>query len=90
MFCRRALCFVDMSCIFVDVSCVLKTWAAFCRHELCFVDVFVHYRRLSCSWLIEADNEYEEVVIQIDVLNSSMEYSTGCVRDSVNIYDGKY
>ncbi|XP_052277870.1 MIT domain-containing protein 1-like isoform X2 [Dreissena polymorpha] len=45
-------------------------------------------RRLSCSWVIEAASGYDDVIIQMEVLNSSLEYSLACVRDSVEIRDG--
>ncbi|KAL4230780.1 hypothetical protein ACF0H5_011155 [Mactra antiquata] len=48
----------------------------------------VYQQRLSCSWLIKASSEYEDVVIQLQVHNSSIEPATGCWRDSVEIVDG--
>ncbi|KAH3841839.1 hypothetical protein DPMN_115320 [Dreissena polymorpha] len=48
----------------------------------------VFEERLSCSWVIEAASGYDDVIIQMEVLNSSLEYSLACVRDSVEIRDG--
>ncbi|XP_060571243.1 uncharacterized protein LOC132729487 [Ruditapes philippinarum] len=44
--------------------------------------------RLSCLWLITAADIYDDVVIQVQVLNSSIEPATGCWRDVVSVIDG--
>ncbi|XP_052793304.1 neuropilin-1-like [Mya arenaria] len=45
-------------------------------------------RRLACSWVLQASTEYTDVVIELQVLNSSLEYSYACVRDCVSVLDG--
>ena len=46
------------------------------------------HRSYSCSYTITANESYSDVVIQIKVLNASLEPATGCWRDSVEIIDG--
>ncbi|XP_045206610.1 CUB and zona pellucida-like domain-containing protein 1 [Mercenaria mercenaria] len=48
----------------------------------------VYNSRLTCLWLITAGSIYDDVVIQIKVLNSSIEPATGCWRDVVSLFDG--